>query len=294
MELEFVSTEKAVGPFSADILCKNGFNEEWVLIENQLEKTDHSHLGQIITFAAGLQATSVIWIARDFTEEHRAALDWLNEHTSERLRFFGVTIELWRIGNSVPAPRFNIVSRPNDWSKSVGVSKEVTASQSFRQRYWTAFKEKVEALPGPLRPPSPSTGNWVNFAVGKSNFQLAAVINPSSRWIRAELYLSGLSAKSRFQQLLQHKETIEQTWGPLDWQGLIGKQDCRIAIKKPDTDPTEESDWPNQHEWLREKIKALHAAFSPLVKQLKDEGGTFSLSSAESTATSGDEQEFAG
>lgn len=118
--LELVSTEESVGPFAADILCKDPLSEQWVLIENQLEQTDHTHLGQIITYAAGLDATTVIWIAARFVEQHRAAVDWLNEITGEGTNFFGVEVELWRIGGSPQmAPRFSVVSKPNSWSKQV-------------------------------------------------------------------------------------------------------------------------------------------------------------------------------
>lgn len=176
IELELEAVEKSVGPFSADILCKETATNDWVLIENQLEKTDHSHLGQILTYTAGLQAKTVLWIARDFTEEHRAALNWLNEHTREDIRFFGITVELWRIGNSPLAPRFNIVVRPNDWSKAVEANKELSDMELLKRRYWTAFAEMVKANPGPLRPPGIGRGNWVNIAIGRSNVTLAAVI----------------------------------------------------------------------------------------------------------------------
>ena len=119
MELELAVQETNVGPFRADILCRNADGGDWVLIENQLERTDHSHLGQLLTYAAGLHAVTICWIADNFTEEHRAALDWLNEITDDRFQFFGLEIELWRIGNSPPAPKFNVVSKPNDWSRSV-------------------------------------------------------------------------------------------------------------------------------------------------------------------------------
>ena len=119
IELELESQEKNVGPFRADILCKDTATDNWVLIENQLEKTDHSHLGQLLTYAAGLNAVTIVWIAERFTEEHRAALDWLNEHTDETINCFGLEIELWRIGDSTIAPKFNIISQPNDWSRTV-------------------------------------------------------------------------------------------------------------------------------------------------------------------------------
>ncbi len=119
IELELVAQEKDVGPFRADILCKNTENESYVLIENQIEKTDHKHLGQLLTYASGLEAVTIIWIASKFTEEHRKSLDWLNEITDKRFKFFGLEIELFQIGDSPYAPRFNVISMPNNWGKSV-------------------------------------------------------------------------------------------------------------------------------------------------------------------------------
>ena len=113
MDLETAGQEESVGPFRADILCRDTLDDSWVLIENQLERTDHTHLGQLLTYAAGLQTVTIVWVAANFTDEHRAALDWLNEITDERFRFFGLEVELWKIGNSPAAPKFNIASRPN-------------------------------------------------------------------------------------------------------------------------------------------------------------------------------------
>jgi hypothetical protein len=109
IELELESQEKSVGPFRADILCKDTVTDNWVLIENQLERTDHTHLGQLLTYAAGLNAVTIVWIAERFTEEHRATLDWLNERTDEKINVFGLEVELWRIGDSPIAPKFNII-----------------------------------------------------------------------------------------------------------------------------------------------------------------------------------------
>ncbi len=113
LELELEAQEQPVGPFRADILCKDTATGQWVLIENQLARTDHTHLGQLLTYAAGLDAVTVVWVAARFTDEHRAALDWLNAHTGEDIDFFGLEIELWRIGSSPIAPKFNVVSKPN-------------------------------------------------------------------------------------------------------------------------------------------------------------------------------------
>src|SRR5882724_4545695 len=113
IELECEAQEKDVGPFRADILCKDTTTDSWVLIENQLERTDHCHLGQLLTYAAGLTTVTIVWLAQRFTEEHRAALDWLNERTDEKINFFGLEVELWKIGDSPIAPKFNVVCKPN-------------------------------------------------------------------------------------------------------------------------------------------------------------------------------------
>ncbi|MCA9423372.1 MAG: hypothetical protein KC592_20300, partial [Nitrospira sp.] len=123
LELELEGTEQHVGPFRADIVCKDTVTDAWVLIENQLERTDHSHLGQLLTYAAGLNAVTIVWIAERFTEEHRAALDWLNEITDESVNFFGLEIELWSINNSPAAPKLNLVSSPNRWTKTVAATR---------------------------------------------------------------------------------------------------------------------------------------------------------------------------
>lgn len=129
IDLEADGIERSVGLFSADILCRVAGTDHWVLIENQLEQTDHTHLGQIITYAAGLDALTVIWVAAKFVDEHRAALDWLNENTAEGISFFGVEVQLWRISDSPFAPRFNVVSMPNAWTKKV-------RSESSQGRQW--------------------------------------------------------------------------------------------------------------------------------------------------------------
>jgi len=120
IDLELEAEEKNVGPFRADILCRDTASDEhWVLVENQLERTDHSHLGQLLTYAAGLKAATIVWIAERFTGEHRAALDSLNEITGERFAFFGLEVELWPIGESPMGQKFNVVSKPNDSTKTV-------------------------------------------------------------------------------------------------------------------------------------------------------------------------------
>ncbi len=130
LDLQMEAVEKNVGPFRADILCRDGNSDRRVLIENQLEESDHRHLGQILTYAAGLDARLIIWVVKKFTDEHRAAVDWLNSMSKTgEIHFFGVEIELWRIENSNPAPKFNVIVQPNEWKDQV-----LEAAQSFMER----------------------------------------------------------------------------------------------------------------------------------------------------------------
>ena len=144
-ELHEVRTEVPVVNFYIDILAKDG-NGGSVLFENQLGPTNHKHLGQIMTYLAGQEAgVTVIWIAEAFGDAHRAAVDWLNANTSEGFNFFGVEIEAWKIGSSAPAPRFNVVAKPNSWSRGVTqATKPDSDAQGQYAAYWTAFDTFVK------------------------------------------------------------------------------------------------------------------------------------------------------
>lgn len=282
LDLELERQEQEVGAFRADLLCKNTLDDSWVLIENQIERTDHTHLGQILTYAAGLEAVTVIWVAETFTDEHRAALDWLNEITEEKFTFFGLEVELWRIGDSNPAPKFNIVSKPNDWSRTVqkaaGVSGELSAHKQLQRRFWTAFKEHMEAKGSPVRCQKPLAQHWMNHAIGRSGFHLDSIV---SLWnsetgvkgpeIRTELYLNGPGAKQQFAVLEGQKAGIEEALGfPLTWHNPENKLACR-AFTRRNADFLDDSLWPEQFEWLRQRLEKMYAVLRPIVRDLKVE-----------------------
>jgi hypothetical protein len=277
LELEVESTEKSVGPFFADILCKDIGRDSWVLIENQIEPTDHTHLGQILTYAAGLEAKTIIWIAERFTSEHRAALDWLNEITLEDFNFFGVEIELWRIGDSAPAPKFNVVCQPNDWSRSVRASAargELTEAKALQLEFWLAFEKHLKEN-SKLRCHRPAPQNWMSMSIGRSQCHLSAVASTydseAGRFggeLRMELVLSGEDAKAQFAQIESQKSSIESAIGvPLTWHNPTDKRMCRIYVRRV-ANIEDRPQWPAYHEWLREKLEVFHKVFAPLVKTL--------------------------
>jgi hypothetical protein len=282
IELELEAQEKLVGPFRADILCKDTASDGWVLIENQLERTDHSHLGQLLTYASGLSAVTIIWIAERFTEEHRATLDWLNERTDEKINLFGLEIELWQIGSSPIAPKFNIVSQPNDWSRTVqqaaSGSGEVTQHRMLQQKFWTAFRQYMEARKSFVRCQKPLPRHWTSHPIGRSGAHLSSVVslwnsetNERGSEIRAELYLKGVNAKKEFFALEKQKDVIEQELGfTLGWHNPENAAMCKLYTRM-DADFTNESLWPQQFEWLRERLEKLHTVFSPIMKKMKVE-----------------------
>ncbi len=197
IDLELEAQERPVGPFRADILCKDVGTDRWVLIENQLERTDHNHLGQLLTYASGLEAVTIVWIAARFTEEHRSTLDWLNRITDNSFRFFGLEVELWRIGDSPAAPKFNVVSKPNDWSQSVAQAAraiddaELSETRIMQRSYWEGLQGILNRIGGAVsgnRRPQPQS--WMPYPIGRNSFHLGADMNRRKKQARAYLYIS--------------------------------------------------------------------------------------------------------
>ncbi len=281
LDLEVEAQEKTVGPFRADVLCKDTATGAWVLIENQLERTDHSHLGQLLTYAAGLEAVTIVWVARAFTEEHRATLDWLNEITDERFNFFGLEVEVWRIGNSTPAPKFNIVSKPNDWTKQVsrGVSAmagELTPAKQLQVEYWAAFRDYMSECGTFIRTTKALPQAWMNIPLGRSGIYLCAIASTydsaaqsyDGNEIRAEVVVATANAKQCFSALEAQKAALETAAGEaLTWHNPPDKKSAKIYLRRS-ARLDDRADWPRQHQWLREKLETLHRTFGPVVKRL--------------------------
>ncbi len=273
-DLKLESVERYIGSFRADIVCKDADTDNIVLIENQLEKTDHVHLGQLLTYAAGLQALTVVWVARIFQDEHRAAIDWLNEITHDKFCFFGLEIELWRIGDSLPAPKFNIVCMPNDWSRSVApaVGGSEPSEKSLKQlEYWTVLQGVLDGTDGPVTGNRKARAkNWMDYGVGRTNFNLAANLNSLERSARVYLNINGENARQYLARLEEQKETIEEEIGyPLKWGAQKpGSRAKIIACYLDRVDLNNESDWPRQHEWLARHLNDMHRVFSRRIKDL--------------------------
>ncbi|MCW3115385.1 MAG: hypothetical protein JWR18_3781, partial [Segetibacter sp.] len=234
IEIEDIKVEEATGRYNADIVGVETTTKKKIIIENQLEGTDHKHLGQIITYASGLDASIIIWIAKDYNDEHKAAIDWLNKNMSSEIRFFLIQIELWKIGNSNPAPRFNVISKPNDWVKTIksaALSEKGSPSELKlqQQQFWQSFKDFVKHDASTIlnlgRTPRPQ--HWYTLSIGTSRADLSATVNSKQQQIGIELYIK--SDSNLYRVLKNKKDEIEEKLGTdLQWMDLPDSVAFRI------------------------------------------------------------------
>ncbi|RKU23316.1 DUF4268 domain-containing protein [Candidatus Poribacteria bacterium] len=278
MDLELQGQESNVGDFRADMLCRNAADGSRVLIENQLEKTDHSHLGQILTYATGLDVHAVIWIAKTFREEHSAVLDQLNEIAGEKFRYFGIEIRVWQIGDSTPAPQFEIVSKPKNWRRTISRKAQRAASkvtleiQLQLEKFWTQWSDYMTQIGNPLKYPQAGPWSYLNFEPERygREFYIDAYRIHEKKEFGFGLYIG----KASFHLLKEQQEEIEREFGePLEWDEDSQRRSPAIFLRKTNIDLTDETDWPNQHEWLASKLKLFDKVFGPRLKALKRKGG---------------------
>ena len=248
-----------------------------VLIENQLEQTDHSHLGQLIAYAAGVGAGVVVWISRELRDEHRQALDWLNRNTGDETNFFGVVLELLQIEGSRPAVNFKVEALPNAWTKQV--KSQVAGAESLSEKqsaYRSFFQELIDELRTKHRftnAKAAGSMNWYAFASGISECRYVVTFTSDGR-LRAELGIDSSKRelnKAIFDELFSRREEFDAAFGePLEWDRLDQLRASRIAVYRPDSSimaaPAEElRDWAIEN-LLRFK-KTFGAELRPVVNQ---------------------------
>lgn len=268
MELETEGIEERIGPFRADIVARNG--DGLVIIENQLSPTDHKHLGQIMVYATNREARAVVWIATKVTEEYRKVLDWLNANTPEEIVFFGLEIELWKIGDSPPAPKFNIVCEPNELTKiEASSSVEPTETKLLQLDFWTAIRELGEVKAPEISWRKPRPQHWYPLAVGRAGFGVTLTANTTAGFIGCELYIDGKSfdATQAFELLMDDQSGVEAALGELDWQPLPSARACRI-IQTRDADLSDRDAWPEAVQWCVDRAESFRSVFLPRVQAL--------------------------
>ena len=292
--LQLQGTEVPVGNFFIDILARD-VDDRTVVIENQFGPTDHTHLGQIMTYLAGQDGgTTVIWIAEAIREEHRAAIDWLNASTIEGFNFFAVEVEALRIGSSPPAPWFNVVAKPNDWSRGVVRATRSADGGPMDDRakaysaYWSGFSAFLQERRAPFKMNTSPRDYWCSFGIGRTGFILSVTATFRDRRLGVEIYINHRAAKTAFDLLAADRQVIEAEFGgPLDWQRLDDKKACRIALFRTDMDPNVEAQRPSQYEWFLDQMERFSRVFRDRIRALPLESAVVAESTAASMEAAG-------
>lgn len=279
IDIELERSEHPVGPFSLDLFGRDITNGGRLIVENQLEMTDHRHLGQLLTYAAGTSAGTIVWIAPSFRDEHRDALDFLNEHSSGDVRYFGVKLRVAIIGDSDPAPDFELVAQPSGWKARVRTQRsspsnngELSELRSAQLDFWTRYLEQLhEHHPNVTNVRAAQPQNWLTL-----NFSRRIGINgafASSGDLRCEVYIDvgdGDANMNLYNALLEHKQAIESTiGGELLWDELKDRRACRISYSTTGS-PTD-ADSERLISWLTEHHLKFRDAFLPIIKDLPAE-----------------------
>ena len=212
--------ESAVGSFSVDLFATEEGTGRKIIIENQLADTDHDHLGKIITYAAGKSADFIIWIVRRARDEHRQAVEWLNRRTDEDVGFFLIEIELWKIDDSLPAPRFNVVEKPNGWAKAIKAAEGLSETQKLQLEFWQTFNEyafsKTEFSSAFSRRKA-QPQHWYDLSVGSSEYHIGLTANTQKKRLGVEIYIN--DNKELFAKFQTQKEAIAEFLGmQVEWR----------------------------------------------------------------------------
>ncbi len=263
LDISLEESEARVGRYSLDLLGVNNEDNSKVIVENQLENTNHGHLGQLLVYAAGMDAKTVVWIASEFRAEHRQALDWLNRVSDRDTHFYGVEVEAVQIGDSLPAPQLSLVVEPNSFSEDMRAEYDdawMRERGSRYKRFWTQFFEVMSDDFPEFSSKRPSHRQYVRIPTAWTLCSRVAAFNKNS--LRVEIRLGSgdeeLNA-ARWEELVFRKELLEEVFGEeLDWNELEGRKASRISFYR-EASILEEEAWHEYVDWLRLNLRRLTA-----------------------------------
>ncbi|MGI6258857.1 MAG: DUF4268 domain-containing protein [Anaerolineaceae bacterium] len=262
LTLSDINKEVYVGTYRCDIVAVDETTGIKVIIENQLDATNHDHLGKIITYASGLDANVVIWIVKEAREEHKSAIEWLNNNLVKDISFFLLEIHAFRIGDSLPAPMFEIIEKPNDFVKSTISTKdgELSKTESERLNFWTEFNRVVSEHGKPFNIRKATTDSWYDIALGTSEAHISITLVNKVNKIVVDVYIN--DNKELFDDLFSHKEEIEQKLGfPMVWTRLDNKKASRIKYYIPGLDFNKQSNYPELMMEIIKKVVTIRSVF---------------------------------
>ena len=271
LEIDVTEQESAVGSFSADLVGRDLNSDRIVVIENQLEETDHDHLGKLLTYAAGKEAKIVIWISPQFRDEHQQALEWLNELSNEQTSFFGIEVEVIQVDEGRPAADFRIVAKPNWWQKLQSAPPVSEKQQKYQEFFADLLAQLKSRKPGITHANKASPANWFSFSAGKSGFAYSFSFAQDNRF-RVELYIDTgdkETNKRAFDMFIGQKNEIENELGiPVAWERLDDRRASRIAAYQGGKIEDNSEALDSLKVWAIEKMIRFYQTFSPRITKL--------------------------
>jgi len=266
LTLTDINTEQSVGGYRCDIVCRDEITKKTIIIENQLEQSNHDHLGKIITYASGLDAAVVVWIVADARDEHASAIEWLNKHMDQDVSFFLIQIEAYQIDDSRPAPKFNIIEQPNDFSRFLkkGQSQEIGETESNWLEFWELFNDEIEKRGTPFKSRKATPNHWYDVATGSSQCHISVTLVNSAKVARVELYID--DNKDLFDHFHAHKDEIETVIGKkLNWNRLDDRKASRIVVDATELDFNNKKNYKKIMDDLIDTVVKFEKAFKPFL-----------------------------
>ena len=270
LDLEVNETEKSVGKYNVDIVAEVVDDGRQVVIENQLESSDHDHLGKSIAYAAGVDADIIVWVSPKFNDEHRDAIQWLNQNSREGVDLFAIRLEVWRIGESPPAVRLNPVEDPSEWKEKAKRGKdEVTETKKLQEEYWTQFRDLIGNQDTPLRARKPKPQHWYNNPIGKAGYKVQFTANTVEDNLYVQLIIK--NDPEAYQSLEQQQDQIEAELGEeLIWsspeEAQSGSKRGKITLGR-EGPLAKKDNWSEYHEWMLKQGEQFHEVFADRIQQ---------------------------
>lgn len=254
IDIEVIETEMSVGRYNVDIYARDTESNKKIVIENQLENTNHDHLGKMLVYAAGLDADIAIWIVKDVNEEHRQAVEWLNDNSFEKINIFLVKVELWQIDNSPIAPKFQVICEPNNWAKVLKQqSKENVSDLELKQmEYWQGFVDYAKSKDKTYISQRPSIYNWYVIRIGSSDYKIKLVHSVNSDMIRCQLEIFN---DEIYKKLEQYRTEIDNKINGLEWEYLEDRKVNRISCNNSSKDNA------SSYVWLLDMVDRFKEVF---------------------------------
>lgn len=262
LTLTDIDKEVYVGSYRCDLMAVDETTDIKIIIENQLDSTDHDHLGKIITYASGLDANVIIWIVKEAREEHKSAIEWLNNNMAKEISFFLLEIKAYKIGDSLPAPMFKVVEKPNNFIKSNKSIKDgdLSKTQAERLNFWTEFNRVITENGKPFNVRKATTDHWYDVAIGRSDAHISITLVNKDGTIGVELYVS--DSKDLFDSLYEHKEEIESKLGfSMHWERLDDKKASRIKSYISGLNFNKQGNYPELMNQVIERVVKLRDVF---------------------------------